>query len=290
MLGKLMLVTPYFVSKPLVYGNTGKKDPHKHATKSTEHLSRKKNHLSITLLPLHWRKPTIDSSSEISTCTPLARECTMPYGVAENVHTTAACPSLKENTSRPIVSVSDRKHHLEGYILSFIAENSLPLSVVPKLIEFSQFLSRDPKALSQLRMNRTAASCKLKHGLSVHIRKKVVNCMKKYPFSINIDECTSNNSQQVFSILVSYFDIKIGESVIQHYESISLIEVNAKSLLERICNYFVRDDIPFQNLVSDLIAPIKRGGKGEGLKNCYETKLCNFWTLTATFAIISTIP
>ena len=70
--------------------------------------------------------------------------------------------------------------------------------------------------------------------------------MKKYLFSINIDECTSNNSQQVFSILVSYFDIKIGESVIQHYESISLIEVNAKSLLERICNYFVRDDYHFK--------------------------------------------
>ena len=61
----------------------------------------------------------------------------MTYGVAENVHPTAACPSLKENTSRPIVSVSDLKHHLEAYILYFIAENSLPLSVVPKLIEFS---------------------------------------------------------------------------------------------------------------------------------------------------------
>ena len=74
--------------------------------------------------------------------------------------------------------------------------------------------------------------------------------MKKYPFSINIDECTSSNSQKVFSI--SYFDIEIGESVVQHYESINLIEVSAKSLLERICNCFIRDDIPFQNLVSDL--------------------------------------
>ena len=164
---------------------------------------------------------------------------------------------MKENTSHPIASVSDQKHHLEAYILSFVAEDLLPQSIVPtKLIEFSQFLSRDPKALSQLRMNRTAASYKLKHGLSVHIRKKVVDCMKKYPFSINIDECTSNNSQKVFSILVSYFDIEIGESVVQHYESISLIEVNAKSLLERICNCFTRDDIPFQNLVSDLLAPI----------------------------------
>ena len=84
-------------------------------------------------------------------------------------------------------------------------------------------MSRDPKAISQL---RAAASYKLKHGLSVHIRKKVVDCMKKYPFSINIDECTSNNSQKIFSILVSYFDTEIGESVVQH-ESISLIEVNA---------------------------------------------------------------
>ena len=109
-------------------------------------------------------------------------------------------------------------------------------------------MSRDPKTLSQL---GTAASYKLKHGFSVHIRKKVVDCMKKYPFSINIDECTSNNSQKVFSILVSYFDIEIGESVVQHYESISLIEVNAP-LLEHICNCFIRDDIPFQNLVSNL--------------------------------------
>ena len=76
--------------------------------------------------------------------------------------------------------------------------------------------------------------------------------MKKYPFSIKIDECTSNISQKVFSILVSYFDIEIGESVVQHYESSRLIEVNAKSLLQRICSCFIRDDIPFQNLVSDL--------------------------------------
>ena len=119
-----------YYNKSLLYGNTGKKDLLKHATKSTEHLSSKESYLSTMVLSLHWRKPTIDSSSEISTGTPLARECTVPYGVAENVHPTAACPSLKENTLRLIVSVSDRD--LEAYILCFIAENSLPLSVVPK--------------------------------------------------------------------------------------------------------------------------------------------------------------
>ena len=41
-------------------------------------------------------------------------------------------------------------------------------------------------------------------------------------------------------------------ALVEHYTSVSVIEVNAKSLLECICNCFARDDIPFDNLVSDL--------------------------------------
>ena len=96
----------------------------------------------------------------------------MSYGVAENIHTTAACPSLKENTSHPIVTVSDRKPHLEASILSFVAEDLLLLSIVPKSVEFSQFSSRDPKALSQLGMNRTAVSDKLNVGFQFIFVKK----------------------------------------------------------------------------------------------------------------------
>ena len=85
-------------------------------------------------------------------------------------------------------------------------------------------------------------------GLQFMFVKEVVDCMKRYDFCISIDECTFNNSQEIFNIHVSYFDIEIGESVVQHYKSVSLREGNVKSLLEFICNCFVRDDI--QNLVS----------------------------------------
>ena len=103
---------------------------------STEHLSSKKNYLSNTFLPLHWGKLTSDSSSKIRTCTPLARVFIIPYGAAGNVHTTTTCPSLKENTLPPIVIVSDRKPHLETYILSFVAENSLLLSLIGFFLVF----------------------------------------------------------------------------------------------------------------------------------------------------------
>ena len=139
-----------YCNKPLVYGSRGKKDLLKDAAKSTEHLSSTKNYLSTTLLPLHRRKPTSSSSSDISTCTPLARKCTMPYGVAEHVHTTVTCLLMKENILHLIVSVSDCKHHLEADILSSVAENSLLLSIVP--IKNYQFLSRDsrPYLISKL--------------------------------------------------------------------------------------------------------------------------------------------
>ena len=98
--------------------------------------------------------------------------CIILYGAVGNVHTTATCPSLKENTLRPIVIVSDCKRHLETYILSLIAENSLRLSFAITLIEFFHFLSTDPKVLYQLQLNWTDASYKLKHGLSVYVCKK----------------------------------------------------------------------------------------------------------------------
>ena len=52
-----------------------------------------------------------------------------------------------------------------------------------------------------------------------------------------------------------------------------MIEVNAKSLLERICNYFIRDDIPFQNLVSDLsVSTNYMSGKRGGLEKLLRSK------------------
>ena len=78
-------------------------------------------------------------------------------------------------------------------------------------------------------------------------QKKIFDAMESYPFSINIDKCTSNNHQKVFC----YFDEKLGLSVV-HYKSVSMIEVNTLFLFKKICEQFQVKQIPFENLVSDL--------------------------------------
>ena len=78
-------------------------------------------------------------------------------------------------------------------------------------------------------------------------QKKIFDAMESYPFSINIDECTSNNHQKVFC----YFDEKLGLSVV-HYKSVSTVEVNTLNLFKKICEQLPTEQIPFENLVSDL--------------------------------------
>ena len=124
------------------------------------------------------------------------KECYLPQGIAENVHTSSKCPALLKK-SAPVLSLIDPKHHLEECVISFVVENSLLVSSVPKLIEFARNLSSNHKALLELKMNRTAASYKLVNGLNSYEQKKIVDAMKSYPLSINIGECTSNNHQKV---------------------------------------------------------------------------------------------
>ena len=69
-----------------------------------------------------------------------SQKCNLPYRIAENVRTSSKCPAL-QNKSNPVVSLTDCKHHLEMYVISFVVENSL--SSIPKLIEFARNLSSD---------------------------------------------------------------------------------------------------------------------------------------------------
>ena len=190
--------------------------------------------------------------------------CNTPYGAAQNIHDSTVCSATQKPQSLPIVSLIDRVHHLEGFVASFVAENSLSFSFEPKPIQFAKECARDPKALHKLEMSRKTVAYKLTEGVRLCYRKKVVQTMKTVPFSINIDECVSSNFRKVFSIIVYYFDDNLGRRVIKHYKSVDMIIVNAQSLKNKIVELFTRDEIPFSNIVSDLSDSTNymRGKKG----------------------------
>ena len=188
----------------------------------------------------------------------------MPYGAPPNIHDSAACSSSNIEQEKPRVSFLDRKSNAEGLTLSFIAEHSLPLNLVPNLIKYAQEIARDEKVLHTLSMERQTATYKLKHGLAFLYRKRLVNKLRTSTFSMNMDEATSNNNQKVFSILVSYFCEEKHIVVVEYYDSVSLITVSAKIIHDKICSLLETDGIPYTNVISILTdsANYMRGAKG----------------------------
>ena len=75
--------------------------------------------------------------------------------------------------SQPFTSMSDRKLNQQAYVLAFAAENSLSFSMVPKLIDMAKNLAEDRKALGSLKMDRTTASYKTKHGVAKTLQESM---------------------------------------------------------------------------------------------------------------------
>ena len=90
-------------------------------------------------------------------------------------------------------------------MLGVLAERSLPFTMAPVIIETVKTLARDRKALNQLTMDRTSASCKMCFGMAKTFHTETVSHLRQQYFSLNIDEATSNNHNRVLAVLVSYF-------------------------------------------------------------------------------------
>ena len=80
---------------------------------------------SATIIPNSWIGQT-----KLSDAT---ETCSLPYGVALNVQDTSTYQSSRVKKTNSMVTVSDRTNDKEAYVLSFVGENSVPLSrlIVP---------------------------------------------------------------------------------------------------------------------------------------------------------------
>lgn len=138
-------------------------------------------------------------------------------------------------------------------LLGFIAENSLPFTMAPKLVDLAKGLAKDTKALNHLSMDRTSASYKMKFGMGKTYFDRTVSNMKRFKFSLNMDESTSTNLHRVLTVLVSYFSPETSSVVVEHFTSIDLIKVDSATITNHIIDLFATHDIPWTNLTSVLM-------------------------------------
>ena len=83
--------------------------------------------------------------------------------------------------------------------------------------QFAQMLSSDVRKLQK--HSRVTASYKLGEGLASTINEDLVDVLRTTYFSLNVDECMSNNYEKMFSVL-STFHSETQKSVSQTYVSL----------------------------------------------------------------------
>ncbi|GFR27101.1 uncharacterized protein TNCT_508391 [Trichonephila clavata] len=146
-----------------------------------------------------------------------------------------------------------RKARQEELITSFIAENYLPFNVAPNLIELCKQLSRDQTALNSLEMSRTIACYKMKYGLAKTIKENIIKTLKETPFSLNLDESTSNAQESILAILVQFYDNNQNEVVVHHFASLKMESCNSEAVFKTVVNTIEDNNIPWANLISVLM-------------------------------------
>ena len=94
------------------------------------------------------------------------------------------------------VPVKGRIVSQEAKLLGFLAENTHPFTMAPKLIELRKAMNADKTALSKLSMSRTTASCKMRFGLAKAIEVQLSEELQNTYFLLNIDEATNDTSHK----------------------------------------------------------------------------------------------
>lgn len=136
-------------------------------------------------------------------------------------------------------------------VLATLAEHSLPFKFAPVMVNLSQALALDKVALSALKLSRTSATYKMVHGLGFTFSERIITNTQRYPFSINLDESTTNGNKKVLSILVSYFNTDNRTVDVEHHDTLEVIKGTA--LKTEKAKFFEENNIPQSNLVSMLM-------------------------------------
>ena len=107
-------------------------------------------------------------------------------------------------------------------------------------------LSKDPKALSKLKMHRTTVSYKLEYGLANTFRLELTEHLRTTTYSLNLDEATSK---------------------VEQLASLNVPAVDASALYAEVCALQKSFELPWQNLLAMLMdsvhASVMRGHKSK---------------------------
>ena len=127
------------------------------------------------------------------------------------------------------------------------------MSDVDDLLALCKEVSTDKKALDSLQLARGSATYKLVHGLGKTLKETTLAILRSQPFSLNIDESTSNADNRVLAIMVNYFNPTLNKMVVEHLAAFELVKVNTASIFAALVDMFNTYNLSWKLVISILM-------------------------------------
>lgn len=99
--------------------------------------------------------------------------------------------------------------YFQATVIGFMAEHSLSIQLAPHLVDFAKILAEDRRALNEVQLSRWTASYKLTHGMGRNFLEETLDNIRKYPFSLNLDESTSSSNKRVLGLYLTFSTVHV---------------------------------------------------------------------------------
>lgn len=160
------------------------------------------------------------------------------------------------------VSMVDRRMELKAVTCAFIAETTMPYSLVPKLVSYVKRMAKDLPALRGVNMSRVNCMYTTTHGVAKSMKNDLTNILKDEALSLNIDEATNNAGDKVLNVLARYWD---GNQIVTNHLGSRIVNLaTAENIVQAVEDVLDMYNIKWTQVVSCLMdnCSTMRGYKG----------------------------
>lgn len=143
-------------------------------------------------------------------------------------------PSSSKAEDKKTESMQDRITKQRTITTAFHSEHCLPFSIAGDILDLAKRLAQDKTAFEKTTLSPTSAMYITTHGLAKSFKDEVNLKVKDKFISLNMDEATNKNNDNVLNI-IQYFDDETSQVVMDHLGSRIQNVATSEEIQLRVC-------------------------------------------------------
>ncbi|XP_055910829.1 uncharacterized protein LOC129945193 [Eupeodes corollae] len=149
-----------------------------------------------------------------------------------------------------VQSVDRETSNFEIKLSLFFDEHNVAFEVIEHLNPLLKNIVTDSKIIKNSKLGRKKCTSIIKNVLAKEETEELVDKLKKYKFSIMIDESTDICLNKLMCVMVRFFDDEDGKVVVRLLDLLKVeSDCSAEALYKKFKDLILDNEIPFENII-----------------------------------------